>query len=42
LWISRDTGENWQSVGLKDERISCVCFHPTRAHTIYVGTIWQL
>ncbi len=39
LWISRDTGENWQSVGLKDERISCVCFHPTRAHTIYVGTI---
>lgn len=39
LWISMDTGENWAYAGLKDERISCVCFHPTQANTIYVGTI---
>jgi len=39
LWISDDTGETWRYVGLKDERISTVCFHPTRQNVIYVGTI---
>lgn len=39
LWISRDTGESWTLAGLRDERISCVYFHPTALGVIYVGTI---
>jgi photosystem II stability/assembly factor-like uncharacterized protein len=39
LWISRDTGHHWSYLGLKDERIACVYFHPTREQVIYVGTI---
>jgi len=39
VWISNDTGENWTYAGLKDERISCVYFHPTQKDTLYVGTI---
>jgi photosystem II stability/assembly factor-like uncharacterized protein len=34
LWISRDTGDHWTYAGLRDERISCVCFHPERAGVI--------
>ena len=39
VWISTNTGENWTYAGLKDERIACVCFHPTFADVIYIGTI---
>lgn len=39
LWISTDTGETWQYSGLKEERISCVAFHPTVPDLLYVGTI---
>lgn len=39
VWISKDGGEHWRYSGLKDERIGCVCFHPTQKNTIYVGTI---
>lgn len=39
LWISTDTGESWRYSSLKDERISCVYFHPTCKNTLYVGTI---
>ncbi|MBC8099181.1 MAG: hypothetical protein H7Y11_07040 [Armatimonadetes bacterium] len=39
IWISNDKGENWTYTGLKDERISCVYFHPTQKDTLYVGTI---
>ncbi len=39
LWMSRDMGEHWNYIGLKDERIACVCFHPARTGVIFVGTI---
>ncbi|NJR12889.1 hypothetical protein HC776_03300 [bacterium] len=39
LWISEDGGEHWRYGGLKDERISCVSFHPVYKDVIYVGTI---
>lgn len=39
VWVSLDGGEHWTYAGLKDERIGCVYFHPTRKDTLYVGTI---
>jgi photosystem II stability/assembly factor-like uncharacterized protein len=38
-WISRDSGTTWTYIGLRDERINCVHFHPTRRNEVYVGTI---
>jgi photosystem II stability/assembly factor-like uncharacterized protein len=39
VWISTDTGDHWTYIGLKGERISCVCFHPLRKDVVYIGTI---
>lgn len=39
VWISRDMGCDWEYIGLKDERISCVYFDPTREGVFYVGAI---
>lgn len=39
LWMSRDLGDHWAYIGLKDERIACVSFDPSRQGVIYVGTI---
>jgi photosystem II stability/assembly factor-like uncharacterized protein len=39
VWLSKDSGDQWNYIGLKDERIACVAFHPNRLGEIYVGTI---
>jgi photosystem II stability/assembly factor-like uncharacterized protein len=39
VWISTNGGEEWQYAGLKDERISCVQFHPAYDGVLYVGTL---
>jgi photosystem II stability/assembly factor-like uncharacterized protein len=39
LWASTDGGTSWAYRALKDERIACVCFHPTQNGILYVGTL---
>lgn len=39
LWLSADGGLSWTCCGLVHERIACVAYHPTRPHTLFVGTV---
>lgn len=40
LWKSTDGGQNWQHLGLEDQRIiSKIIVHPTNSNTIFVATM---